>query len=83
MNMRLAPDQADLHPHRRPSAGITTARAADTKCRLSHLLNPSGCAANRRQPMPSAHKYPRARGSGLTRAEPSPHLPGSTQPQSP
>jgi len=83
MNMRLAPDQADLHPHRRPFAGITTARAADTKCRLSHLLNPSGCAANRRQPMPSAHKHRRARGSGLTRAEPSPHLPGSTQPQSP
>jgi len=58
MNSRLMPDQTDAHPHRWPSAGIAAARAADTKWRLSHLLDPSVCATNRRRLMPSGHKYP-------------------------
>ena len=83
MNTPLIPDQTDAHPHRWPSAGIATAGAAHTKWRLSHLLDQSVCAANRRRLMPSGHKYPRARGSRLTRAAPSPRLTGSTRPQSP
>ena len=83
MNTPLIPDQADAHPHRWPSAGIATARAAHTKWRLSHLLDPSVCAANRRPLMPSGYKPPRARGSGLTRAAPSPRLAGRARPQSP
>ena len=83
MNTPLIPDQTDVHPHRWPSAGIATARAADTKWRLSHLLEPSVCAANRRRLMPSGHKHPRARGSGLTRAVPSPRFTGRTRHQSP
>jgi hypothetical protein len=83
MNTRPMPDQTDVHPHHWPSAGIATARAADTKWRLSYLLDPSVCAANRRRLMPSGHKHPRARGSGLTRAAPSPRLTGRARPQSP
>jgi hypothetical protein len=83
MNSRLMPDQTDAHPDRWPSAGIAAARAADTKWRLSHLLDPSVCAANRRRLMPSGHKFPGAPGSGLTRAAPSPHRTGSAPPQSP
>ncbi len=83
MNARLMPDQTDTHPHRWPSVGIAAARAADTKCRLSHLLDPSVCAANRRRLMPSGHKYPCAPGSGLTRAAPSPRRTGRARPQSP
>ena len=41
MNTPLMPDQTDAHPHRWPSTGIATARAVDTKWRLSHLLDPS------------------------------------------
>jgi len=81
MNTRLIPDQTDAHPHRWPSAGIATARAADTRSRLSHLLDQSVCAANRRRLMPSGHKHPCPRGSGLTRAAPSPRLTGRDQPQ--
>jgi hypothetical protein len=83
MNMRLMPDQTDLHPHRWLSASIATARAPDTKWRLSHLLDPSGCAANSRRLIPSGHKHPRARGSSLTRAVPSLRLTGRARPQSP
>ena len=83
MNTRLMPDQTDAQPHRWPSASIATARAADTKWRLSHLLDPSVCAANRRRLMPSAHKYPRARATALTRAAPSPRRTGHARPQSP
>jgi hypothetical protein len=83
MNKRLMQDQTDAHPHRWPSAGIATARAADIKWRLSHLLDPSVCAANRRRLTPSGHKHPRARDSGLTRAAPSPRLTDRARPQSP
>ena len=83
MNSRLMPDQIDAHPLRWPSAGIAAARAADTKWRLSHLLDPSVYAANRRRLMPSGHKYPRAPGSGLTRAARSPRRTGRARPQSP
>ena len=81
MNTRLMLDQTDAQPHRWPS-GIATARAADTKWRLSHLLDPSVCAANRRRLMPSGHKNPRARASGLTHAVPSPLRTGRGRPQS-
>ena len=80
MNMRLMLDQTDAHPHRWRCAGIATARAADTKWRLSHLLEPLVCAANRRRLMPRRHKHPRARGSGLTRVAPSPRLAGRARP---
>ena len=83
MNSRLMPDQTDAHPHRWPSAGIAAARAADTNSRLSHLLDPSLCAANRRRLMPSGHKYPGAPGSDLTRAAQSPRRTGRARPQSP
>ena len=83
MNSRLMPDQTDAHPHRWPAAGIATAHAADTKWRLSHLLDPSVCAANRRRLMPSGHKYRCARASGLTRAARLRRLTGRAQPQSP
>jgi hypothetical protein len=83
MNTRLMPDQTDLHPHRWRCAGIATARAPDTKWRLSHRLDKSVCAANRRRLMPSGHKQPRARRSGLTRAVPSPRLTSRIRPQSP
>jgi hypothetical protein len=83
MNTPLIPDQADAHPHRWPSAGIATARAPGTKWRLSHLLDPSVCAANRRRLMPSGHNHPRARGSALTRAARSSRLTGRARPQSP
>ena len=83
MNTPLIPDQADAHPRRWPSAGIATARAAGSKLRLSHLLDQSVCAANRRRLIPSGHKHPRARGFGLTRAVPSLRLTGRARPQSP
>ena len=82
MNTRLMLDQTDAHPRRWPSAGIATAPAADTKWRLSHLLDPSGCTANRRRLIPSGHKNPCARASGLTRAAPSPLRTGRGRPQS-
>jgi hypothetical protein len=83
MNTRLMPDQTDAHPHRWPSAGIATARAAGSKLRLSHLLDQSVCAANRRRLMPSRHNHPRARASALTRAARSSRLTGRARPQSP
>jgi hypothetical protein len=83
MNTPLMPDQTDVHPYRRPSTGIATARAAGSKLRLSHLLDQSVCAANRRRLMPSRHNHPRARGSALTRAAPSSRLSGRARPQSP
>ena len=83
MNTPLIPDQADAHPHRWPSAGIATARAAGSKLRLSHLLDQSVCAANRRRLMLSRHKHTRARGSALTRAARLARLTGRARPQSP
>ena len=83
MNTPLISDQTDAHPHRWPSAGIATARAAHTKGRLSHLLDQSVCAANRHHLMPSRHKHPRARGSALIRTARSSRLTGRDQPQSP
>jgi hypothetical protein len=83
MNSRLMPDQTDAHPHCWPSAGFATARAADTKWRPSHLLDPSVCAANRRRLMPSGLKYPCARASGLTPTARSPRRTGRDRPQSP
>src|SRR5205814_7407056 len=55
-----SPRHKPAHPHRWPSAGIATARAAGRKLRPSHLLDQSVCAANRRRLMPSHHKQPRA-----------------------
>jgi|tagenome__1003787_1003787.scaffolds.fasta_scaffold16908085_2 hypothetical protein len=83
MNTRLVPDQADLHPNRRPYAGSDTARAADTKWRRSHLHDPSLCAANRHRLMPSGNKYLYAQASSLTRAARSPRSTGRAWPQSP
>jgi hypothetical protein len=79
MNTPLIPDQADAHPRRWPSAGIATARAAGSKLRLSHLLDQSVCAANRRRLMLSRHKHTRARGSAARLAR----LTGRARPQSP
>ena len=83
MNSRLMPDQTDAQPHLWPSAGIVTARPADTKWRPSHLLDPSVCAENRRRLMPSGLKYPGARASGLTRTARSSRRTGRDRPQSP
>jgi hypothetical protein len=79
MNTPLIPVQADAHPHRWPSAGIATARAAGSNLRVSHLLDQSVCAANRRRLMPSRHKHLRARGSAAR----SSRLTGRARPQSP
>ena len=83
MNSRLMTDQTDAHPHRWPSAGIAAAHAADTKWRLSHLLDPSVCATNPRRLIRSGHKYPCAPSAGLTRAAQSPRRAARARPQSP